>query len=282
MSVGDEAVDGNKMPLLDHLIELRQRLFYSMIGLVVAFIVCFYFAQELYNFLVQPLANLLLNQGTEVDGVLMQPENQPPPRMIFTDLTEVFFTYIKVAFFFAAFIMCPLFLTQLWLFIAPGLYRNEKQALAPFLVASPLLFLLGASLVYFVILPFAWEFFLQFQTPGGEDTLAIQLEAKVAEYLSLTMKLLFAFGLCFQLPVIMTLLARVGLASSQGMREKRKYAIVGVFVVAAIFTPPDPLSQISLAVPIIALYEVSIHLARLVEKKRAQREEELDRELDGD
>src|SRR5690606_22443902 len=183
MTTGDEAVDANKMPLLDHLIELRQRLLYSVIGLFVTFVVCFYFAQDLYNFLVQPLADLLLAQGRDATGVYM--ENQPLPRMIFTDLTEVFFTYIKVAFFFAAFITCPLFLTQIWLFVAPGLYRNEKQALAPFLAASPLLFLLGASLVYFVILPFAWDFFLQFQTPGSEDTLAIQLEAKVAEYLSL-------------------------------------------------------------------------------------------------
>src|SRR5690606_4267673 len=156
MTTGDEAVDANKMPLLDHLIELRQRLLYSVIGLLVTFVVCFYFAQDLSNFLVQPLADLLLAQGRDAPGVHV---GKPPPRMIFTDLTEVFFTYIKVAFFFAAFIMCPLFLTQIWLFVAPGLYRNEKQALAPFLAASPLLFLLGASLVYFVILPFAWDFF---------------------------------------------------------------------------------------------------------------------------
>ncbi|SMF14169.1 sec-independent protein translocase protein TatC [Tistlia consotensis] len=277
MSSEDEVVEAHKMPLLDHLIELRQRLLYSVIGLFVAFLVCFFFAQDLYNFLVQPLANILLAHGQGSD-VFMHPENQPPPRMIFTDLTEVFFTYIKVAFFFAAFIMCPLFLTQIWLFVAPGLYKNEKKALAPFLIASPILFLLGAALVYFVLLPFAWRFFLHFQQPGGPETLAIQLEAKVDQYLALTMKLIFAFGLCFQLPVIMTLLARVGLATSQGMKEKRKYAIVITFILAAIFTPPDPLSQISLALPILVLYEISIQMARLVEKERAKREAELDRE----
>jgi sec-independent protein translocase protein TatC len=267
--MAEDAVEANKMPLLDHLVELRQRLLYSVGALFVLFIACFVFAEPLYNFLVQPLADILLTRGDERLA-----------RMIFTDLTEVFFTYIKVSFFFAAFITCPVFLTQFWLFVAPGLYKNEKTALAPFLVASPALFLLGASLVYFVILPFAWEFFLQFETTGGEDTLPIQLEAKVGEYLSLTMKLIFAFGLCFQLPVIMTLLARVGLATSKGMAAKRKYAIVGVFVVAAIFTPPDPLSQISLAVPIVLLYEISIWMARLVEKKRAEAEAEAEAELD--
>lgn len=264
----DEAVDSQKMPLLDHLIELRQRLFYSVVALFVAFLVCFYFAEQLYGFLVEPLAKILMQRGDERLA-----------RMIFTDLTEVFFTYIKVSFFFAAFITCPIFLTQIWLFVAPGLYKNEKHALAPFLVASPMLFLLGASLVYFIILPFAWHFFMSFEVQGGEGMLPIQLEPKVGEYLSLTMKLIFAFGLCFQLPVVMTLLARVGLATSQGMAQKRKYAIVGVFIAAAVFTPPDPLSQISLAVPIILLYEISIQLARLVERKRAEREAEVEEDL---
>ncbi|MFC4351300.1 twin-arginine translocase subunit TatC [Fodinicurvata halophila] len=263
-----ETLDEEKMPLLDHLIELRKRLLLSAAGLIVIFVICFFFAEQLYNFLAQPLADLLLQRG---DDRLA--------RMIFTDLTEVFFTYVKVSFFTAAFLTCPLFLTQLWLFIAPGLYKNEKMALGPFLVASPLLFFTGAALVYYVILPFAWEFFLQFETSGGDGTVPIELEAKVGEYLSLTMKLLFAFGLCFQLPVLMTLLARVGLATSEGMAAKRKYAIVGVFIVAAIFTPPDPLSQLSLAIPIVLLYEVSIILARMVERKKAQREQEIEDEL---
>jgi sec-independent protein translocase protein TatC len=250
------------MPLLDHLIELRQRLLYSVIALFVAFLVCFYFAQTLFDFLAEPLASILLERASENRN----------PRLIFTDLTEVFFTHIKIAFFFGAFITCPVFLTQLWLFIAPGLYKNEKTAFGPFLVASPILFFAGGALVYYVIFPLAWHFFLTFETPGGAGSLPIELEAKVNEYLSLVMKLIFAFGLCFQLPVIMTLLARVGLATSAGMAAKRKYAIVGVFIAAAIFTPPDPLSQISLAIPIILLYEISILMAKLVEKKKAERE----------
>src|SRR5690554_4850070 len=255
------------MPLLDHLIELRSRLLRSVIALFVAFFISFFFAEYLYNFLVQPLADILLQRGDERMA-----------RMIFTDLTEVFFTYVKVAFFFAAFVTCPIFLLQIWKFVAPGLYKHERSAFGPFLVASPILFFMGGALVYFIILPLAWDFFLQFETTGGDGTLPIQLEAKVGEYLALTMKLIFAFGICFQLPVLMTLLARAGLATSKGMAEKRKYAIVGVFVVAAVFTPPDPISQISLAIPIVLLYEISIYLAKMVERKRAQREEELNRE----
>jgi len=256
-----EASEAHKMPLLDHLVELRQRLLYSVIGLFVAFLVCFYFAQDLYNILVDPLAKILLESGLQSD-----------PRLIYTDLTEVFFTHVKVAFFFGAFISCPVFLGQLWLFVAPGLYRTEKHAFAPFLIATPVLFFIGGALVYFVIMPLAWQFFLSFQQAGGEGVLPIELEAKVNEYLSLVMTLIFAFGLCFQLPVIMTLLARVGLATSKGMAAKRKYAIVGVFIVAAVFTPPDPISQISLANRIILLYEISIQMAKVVEKKRKEKE----------
>jgi len=262
--VSEQSVDAQKMPLLDHLIELRQRLLYSAATLLVAFFICFYFAQDLFDFLVRPLAELLQARAA-VHG---------ERRLIFTDLTEVFFTHIKIAIFFGAFASCPIFLTQIWLFVAPGLYRTEKGALAPFLVASPILFFLGGALVYFIIFPLAWKFFLSFETMGGPGSLPIELEAKVNEYLSLVMKLIFAFGLCFQLPVLMTLLARVGLATSKGMAAKRKYAIVGVFFVAAIFTPPDPLSQISLALPIILLYEISILMAKLVEKKKAEREAE--------
>lgn len=258
-TVSDDAPDDKKMPLLDHLIELRQRLLYCVIALLVVFIVCFYFAQPIFSYLAQPLADVMLEHGVA--------EHQR--RLIFTALTEVFFTYVKVAFFAAAFICFPVFLTQFWLFVAPGLYKHEKAALAPFLVATPVLFFIGGALVYYVIFPFAATFFIGFEVPATEDTLPIQLEPKVNEYLSLLMQLIFAFGLCFQLPVIMTLLARVGLASSKGMAAKRKYAIVGVFIVAAIFTPPDPLSQLALAVPIVILYEISIIMARMVEKKRA-------------
>ena len=249
------------MPLLDHLIELRGRVLKSVLGLLGAFLVCFFFAEEIYGFLTQPLAEILS-------------ERREDPRMIFTALTEVFFTYVKVAFFAGAFISCPIFLSQIWLFIAPGLYKTEKSALAPFLIATPVLFFIGGSLVYYVIFPLAAAFLISFEVPQGADTgIAIELEAKVGEYLSLIMKLIFAFGLCFQLPVLMTLLARVGLVTSEGMAAKRKYAILGVFVVAAVLTPPDPISQISLAIPIILLYEISILMAKMVEKKRRKAEE---------
>ncbi len=257
----DETVDAHKMPLLDHLVELRTRLLKSVVALLVAFLICFYFAEPIYGFLTEPLAAILR-------------ERHDNPRMIFTALTEVFFTYVKVAFFAGAFISCPIFLTQLWLFVAPGLYKKEQKAFMPFLIATPILFFTGGALVYYVIFPLAANFLIGFEVTGGDGALAIELEAKVSEYLSLIMKLIFAFGLCFQLPVLMTLLARVGLATSAGMAAKRKYAVVGVFIVAAVLTPPDPLSQISLALPILLLYEISIYMAKLVERKRAQEEAE--------
>ena len=191
-------------------------------------------------------------------------------RMIYTALTEAFFTQIQVGFFSAAFISFPLIAAQLWLFIAPGLYRHEKGALLPFLLASPALFLAGAAFVYYFIMPMAWRFLLQFQTGAGEGVLPIELEARVGEYLGLVMKLIFAFGVSFQLPVLLVLLARVGIVSSNGLAEKRKYAIVGVFVFAAIITPPDVISQIGLAIPMMLLYEVSIYACRIVERKREE------------
>jgi sec-independent protein translocase protein TatC len=192
--------------------------------------------------------------------------------MIYTGLTEAFFTYLKVAFWAGAFITFPFVAIQLWLFIAPGLYRTEKQAFMPFLAATPVLFFLGGAMVYYFIFPLAWRFFLSFETPGGEGTLPIELEARVGEYLSLVMKLIFAFGLSFQLPVALTLMGRVGLVSADALARNRKYAIVGVFVVAAVITPPDIISQIGLGVPIIVLYEISIIAVRIVERKRAEAE----------
>ena len=255
--MADEKVEQDRMPLLDHLVELRRRLLYCAVGLVVLFFICYGFAEDIYGFLVRPLAAILEEQGGE-------------RRMIYTALYEAFFTYIKVAFFAALFLGFPLIAAQVWMFVAPGLYRDEKKAFLPFLIATPILFFLGGSLVYYLIFPLAWKFFLSFEITGGDGALPIQLEAKVDEYLSLVMRLIFAFGLCFELPVLMTLLGRVGLVTSEGMKEKRKYAIVLAFVAAAILTPPDVISQIGLAVPTMLLYEISILCVRFVEKKRAE------------
>jgi len=248
-------MEEGKMPLLDHLIELRQRLLRSAVSIIVLFFICFYFAADLYDFLVQPLADIMEETGRD-------------RRLIFTALHEAFFTYIKVAFFAAIFLAFPFVATQFWMFIAPGLYKHEKKAFMPFLIATPILFFLGGALVYYYVMPVAWKFFLTFETVGGAGTMPIELEAKVNEYLSLVMRLIFAFGICFELPVVMTLLARVGMVSSEGMKEKRKYAIVLAFVAAAILTPPDPISQIGLALPTILLYEISIFAVRWVEKDK--------------
>ena len=251
-------IDDRQMPLLDHLIELRNRLMYSCAAIMIGFLICYFFSEQIYAFLVQPLADIY--------------QGETGRRMIYTGLTEAFFTYVKVAFWAGAFLTFPVVAVQLWMFIAPGLYRTEKQAFLPFLVATPILFFLGGAMAYYVIFPLAWRFFVSFETPGGPGMLPIELEARVAEYLSLVMKLIFAFGLCFQLPVALTLMGRVGLVTSQQLGSNRKYAIVAVFAVAAVLTPPDVISQVGLALPILILYELSIVAVRIVERRRAQAE----------
>lgn len=252
-------IDDKAQPLVEHLMELRTRLIWSLAAFFIAFIACFAFAKQLFNILVIPYKWAVIWAHLDVAKA----------ELIYTAPQEFFFTQVKVAMFCAMVIAFPVIAAQLYKFVAPGLYKNERQAFLPFLIASPVLFLMGAALVYFFFTPMVMWFFLAMQQAPGEGGVAISLMPKVSEYLSLIMSLVMAFGLVFQLPVVTTLLARVGILESTWLAAKRKYFIVIAFVVAAVLTPPDPMSQIGLALPTILLYEISIYAARLVERKRA-------------
>ena len=240
---------------VEHLTELRSRLIISFVFFFIFFVISYIFAENIYNFLVYPYADAVKDDGLN-------------RRLIFTALHETFITYLKLAFFTALFIGSPILLTQIWKFIAPGLYKNEKKALLPYLIATPTLFLLGGMLVYYLVMPLAIKFFLSFETSAHINSLPIELEAKVNEYLSLIMRLIFAFGLSFQLPVLLSLLAHVGFVDSAYLKKRRKYVVVIIFTAAAILTPPDPITQIGLGIPLLILYELSILTVKLIEKRK--------------
>ncbi len=249
----DNPHESTRAPLLAHLAEFKQRVFYSAVALLLGMGLSYYFAAQIYEFLLRPLA-----------AALPHPESR---RMIYTGLTEAFFTYVKLAFFGGFILAFPVIIYQAYRFVAPGLYAKEKQSFVGFILAAPILFLAGAALAYYGVLPMAWKFFVGFETAGGQGSLPIQLEARVSEYLSLIMHIVMAFGLAFQLPVVLALLAKMGVITAQMLKQGRRFAIVGVFVIAAIVTPPDVVSQLALAVPMLILYELSILVCRKIEPK---------------
>ena len=256
----EAALDATKAPLMEHLLELRKRLIYAVIGFGICFAVSFAFSTQIFNILTAPLHEALRGRSND--------------HLIYTALTEVFFTKVKIGMFGGLCFGFPIIAWQLWAFIGPGLYKHEKNAFAPFLLAVPFMFALGGCFVYFIMLPFSIQFFAGYQVPTTDGAIGIELQAKVSDYLSFVMTLIFAFGLTFQLPVLLTLLGKVGIVSSAGLREMRRYAIVGLFAVAAVFTPPDAISMLALAVPLVILYEISIFCVKMIENGRAKEDAE--------
>ncbi|NMA98412.1 MAG: twin-arginine translocase subunit TatC [Phyllobacteriaceae bacterium] len=247
----EDELAGSEAPLLEHLVELRKRLIHSAIAIVGLMVVCFIFAGQIFDVLLNPYRSIYPNPGDM--------------ELIYTAPQEFFFTQLNIALFGAIFLGFPYLATQIYGFVAPGLYKHERKALVPYLIATPIFFLLGAAMVYFVVLPMALGFF------AGMQTEEIKLLAKVSEYLSLAMTLILAFGVCFQLPVVLTLLAQIDLVNVEMLKKGRRYAIVGILIVAAFITPPDPISQIGLAMPMYGLYELAIWSVRMVEKRRAKK-----------
>jgi sec-independent protein translocase protein TatC len=255
----EHKIEDSSAPLIDHLIELRTRLIRSIAAFVIAMMVCFAVADPIYEFLAEPIKQAMINRGHD-------------PTLIVTGAHKVFFTYVSLAMFGGLFVAFPVIANQLWRFVAPGLYKSEQGAFLPFLIASPVLFVTGAAFAYYAALPLALDFFFSFEkTPGSDQGLGIEVLQAADEYLGLTMKFILAFGVCFQLPVALTLMGKAGLVGAQGLRNNRKYAVVGVLVVAALFTPPDVFSMMILFSAVYGLYEISIMLVQWVEKQREEK-----------
>lgn len=246
-----------KAPIMEHLAELRKRLLIALCAFIAATALAYGFADQIYAFLVRPLAQAL-------------PEGEGRG-MIYTGLTEAFFTYLKLAVFAGIFVSFPVTAAQFYGFLAPGLYKRERGVILPYLIAAPVFFVMGAAFCYFLVMPAAWHFFLSFESAGGEGALPIRLEARVSEYLSLVIHLMMAFGFSFQLPVLLTLLAQFGMVSAETLAKGRRYAIVAIVAVAAVITPPDIFSQVALSVPLYLLYEASIAVCRLIERRRDEK-----------